>query len=353
LALLVIGGTAALASAGLAIAPLAVPLLLWATVLFFRRGQPVERRVVLTLAAAAIALTMLVEIVVAVGDISRMNTVFKFYLQVWEILSVICGAALAWLVADLARWVPGWRRAWIIGLALLVCGAALYPLVAAPAKVRDRWATEAPHTLNGMSYMPYATYADLGREVSLQEDYGAILWLQDHAQGSPVIVEANTPEYRWGSRFTVYTGLPGVLGWNWHQRQQRAVGGDQVVVERALDINDFYLTRSVDEAVAFLDRYDVTYVVVGQLEGIYFETVQPCLPSANGSEVQCNLAGWPMGMPNPDVPASDCALIDPSAPNSALSCPTHGLEKFPIMEQQGLLTAVYEDGGTTIYEVAQ
>ncbi len=204
-----------------------------------------------------------------------------------------------------------------------------------------------------MSYMPYPIYSDVGREFSLQEDYRAILWLQDHAQGSPVIVEANTPEYRWGSRFTIYTGLPGVLGWNWHQRQQRAVGGDQVVIDRALDINDFYLTRSADEAVAFLERYDVTYVIVGQLERAYFETVRPCMPSADGSEVMCSLSGWPMGMPNPDVPASDCTLIDPASPNSALACPTHGLEKFPIMEQQGLLTAVYEDGGTTVYEVAR
>jgi YYY domain-containing protein len=353
LVLLVIGGTATMASAGLAIAPLAVPLLVWVGILFLRRGQSIERRVVLTLAAAAIALTLLVEIVVAVGDISRMNTVFKFYLQVWEILSIVCGAALAWLVADLAAWAPGWRRVWLAGLALLVCGAALYPLVAAPAKVRDRWATEAPHTLNGMSYMPYPTYSDLGREVSLQEDYRAILWLQDHVQGSPVIVEANTPEYRWGSRFTIYTGLPGVLGWNWHQRQQRAVGGDQVVIERALAINDFYLTRSIDEAMDFLDRYDVTYVIVGQLERVYFETIRPCLPSADGLQVMCDLAGWPMGMPNPEVPASDCTLIDPGASNSALACPTHGLEKFPIMEQQGLLTAVFEDGGTTIYEVVQ
>ncbi len=102
--LLVISGIAAMASAGLAIAPLAVPLLLWAAILFLRRDQQTEHRVVLTLAAASIALTLLVEVVVAVGDISRMNTVFKFYLQVWEILSVLCGAALAWLMADLVRW---------------------------------------------------------------------------------------------------------------------------------------------------------------------------------------------------------------------------------------------------------
>jgi hypothetical protein len=201
--------------------------------------------------------------------------------------------------------------------------------------------------------MQFPTYADLGREVSLQEDYRAILWLQDHVQGSPVIVEANIPEYRWGSRFTIYTGLPGVLGWNWHQRQQRAVGGDQIVTERALAINDFYLTRSVEEAMGFLERYQVSYVIVGQIERIYFETIQPCLPSLDGQQVLCDLAGWPMGMPNPEVPAGDCAPIDPSASDSALACSTHGLEKFLLMEQQGLFSAVFQDGGTTIYEVVR
>jgi hypothetical protein len=256
-------------------------------------------------------------------------------------------------VADLPRWAAAWRRAWVALLVLLVWGAALYPLTAAPAKIRDRWAAEAPHTLDGMAFMPFPTYADLGREASLAEDFRAIRWMQDHVKGSPVIVEANTPEYRWGSRFTIYTGLPGVLGWNWHQRQQRAVGGDQVVTERALAIVDFYMTRSPEEARAFLERYDVSYVIVGQLERIYFERIRPCLPGADGSLVACDLAGWPMGMTQPLVSAAECTPLDASNPDSMLECPTYGLEKFPAMAAQGILEAVYQDGGTIIYEVVR
>jgi YYY domain-containing protein len=351
--LLVVGGIVAAVGGGLDIAPLALPLLLWLAILFLRPNEPTDRRIVLTLAAAAIALTILVELVVAVGDISRMNTVFKFYLQVWEMLAVVGGVALAWIVADLPRWSAGWRRAWVTLLVLLAWGAALYPLMAAPAKIRDRWATEAPHSLDGMGFMPFPTYADLGREVSLAEDYRAIRWMQDHVAGSPVIVEANTPEYRWGSRFTIYTGLPGVLGWNWHQRQQRAVGGDQVVTERALAIVDFYMTPSSEEARAFLDRYDVSYVIVGQLERTYFERIRPCLPGVDGSPVTCDLAGWPMGMTQPLVSAAECTPLDASNPESMLECPTYGLDKFPAMAAQGMLKAVYQDGGTTIYEVVR
>ena len=66
-----------------------------------------------------------------------------------------------------------------------------------------------------MKYMESATHWD-SVALDLGQDYAGILWMRENVQGSPVIVEANTPEYRWGSRYSIYTGLPGVVGWNWH-----------------------------------------------------------------------------------------------------------------------------------------
>ncbi len=101
--------------------------------------------------------------------------------------------------------------------------------------------------------------------MELSEDYNAIRWLQDNVQGSPVIVEANCTEYRWCTRMTIYTGLPGVVGWNWHQRQQRgAVSMD--VQQRVDEIGTFYTTPDVEWAREFLKKYLVKYIVVGQLE---------------------------------------------------------------------------------------
>ncbi len=82
----------------------------------------------------------------------------------------------------------------------------------------------------------------------------------------PTIVEANTPEYRWGNRYTIYTGLPGVVGWNWHQRQQRAINPPEWVTDRVEDINNFYSMPDLDFAKEFLNKYHIDYIVVGQLE---------------------------------------------------------------------------------------
>ena len=349
-----LAGTGLLVRRGYDVALLVIPLMVWCGILILRPGLPVEKRVVLSLTGIGVALTFLVEVVVLRGDISRMNTVFKFYLQVWEMFSIAAGAALAWILVDVHSWLPSWRRSWVLILSILVFSAAFYTLTATPAKIRDRFATDAPYTLDGIAFMPYVdNYYDLGKPLMLDEDYRAIQWVQDNIQGSPVIVEANIPEYRWGNRFTIYTGLPGVLGWNHHQRQQRVTGKPGMVEERASGILDFYLTRSVEDAWAFLERYDVQYVVLGRLEYIFYEEVQPCTPSADGASVTCDLRGWPWGMPNPDVPPSECEPLDPNSGETSLRCPTHGLEKFETMVASGILIEIYREGETTIYEVSR
>jgi uncharacterized membrane protein len=221
-------------------------------------------------------LTLAVEVVAVKGDIGRMNTVFKFYYQAWTLLSLSAAAGLVWLWPRLPGWNPGWRNAWQVVLTALVIGAALFSLTATRAKVTDRMVATAPHTLDGMLYMDYAKYtdgltqADI-REMDLSQDYRAIQWVQRNIPGSPVIVEANTPEYRhWGTRFTIYTGLPGVVGWSWHQRQQRTVTPDTWVYGRISDIQSFYETTDPAQARAFLKRYDVGYIIVGQLEHIWY-----------------------------------------------------------------------------------
>jgi YYY domain-containing protein len=246
---------------------LTLPVAALAAALLFRPGQPDAKRVVLFLTGSGLFLTVMVELVVLRGDITRMNTVFKFYLQAWTMLSLAAAASLVWLLpAARDHWRSGWRSAWQTFLIVLVFGAALFPLLGGTDKIRDRMTTEAPRTLDAMRFMAYSTYHDFGQPLDLSEDYRAILWLQENVQGSPVIVEAHASEYRWGSRFTIYTGLPGVVGWNWHQRQQRGVVSTTWVTDRVAQIAEFFETVDPSVTENFLKRFDVRYIIVGQYE---------------------------------------------------------------------------------------
>jgi uncharacterized membrane protein len=167
-------------------------------------------------------------------------------------------------------------------------------------KIRDRMSVRAPHTLDGMAYMQTATFNESGADMDLSKDYRAILWMQENIQGSPVIVEGHTTEYRWGNRFTINTGLPSVVGWNWHQRQQRALTPENWVTDRVQAIADFYSTFNRETTVEFLQKYNVSYIVVGVMEKVLY--------------------------------------------------PMDGLVKFDVWEGD-LWNAVYQDGDTVIYEV--
>jgi uncharacterized membrane protein len=291
------------------IAWLVLTLAAWAGVLLLRPDLPDTKRFVLFLVGTSLVLTLMVEVVVVRGDIGRMNTVFKFYLQAWALLAISAAAALGWILVAIDEWHPGWRVSWQVILTALVFGAALFPTLGGMAKIKDRMAEGAPHTLDGMAFMQYATYTDTWGTMDLSQDYRAIRWMQENVKGSPVIVEANLVNlYRWGSRFSIYTGLPGVVGWEWHQQQQRASLPGNWVSDRIAEIETFYTTTDMQIVQNFLRKYDVRYIILGQQErGLY--------SGENGEQLQ-------------------------------------GLAKFPAADGY-LWRSVYQDRDTIIYEVIE
>jgi uncharacterized membrane protein len=97
--------------------------------------------------------------------------------------------------------------------------------------------------------------------------------MQRNIEGSPVIAEAHsTNPYRSiANRVSMYTGLPAVVGWDWHQRQQRAVLPGSLVSNRIQDVNTIYNTQDMAQAEMLLNKYGVSYVFVGSLERNYYQ----------------------------------------------------------------------------------
>lgn len=260
---------------GVQIAWIVIPLLLLGLFLFInKKNQSAMRKFINFIALIGWSLTLMVELIVLKGDIGRMNTVFKFYLQAWTLIAISTGCFLFLLLKDIhQKWRNLPKQLWMLIFAVLFISVLMYPITATIDKVTDRMSNYVPLTLDGMDFMQSSVYPSNGVEMDLNQDYQAIKWMQMNVEASPVIVEANVPEYQWGNRFTIYTGLPGVVGWNWHQRQQRAILPSNWVTDRIDEIQKFYTTTNLEETASFIRKYQIKYIIVGQLEKINYPGV--------------------------------------------------------------------------------
>ncbi|MSQ23725.1 MAG: hypothetical protein EXR58_04105 [Chloroflexi bacterium] len=231
-------------------------------------GNPsIGTRFAFLLVATGLAVTAGVDLIVLSGA-GRMNTVFKFYLQAWFLFSIASAVGLTLLARRAWRspWLlRGPRAVWAIGLSATLAITLLYPLLATPSKVQQRF-TPLPPSLDGMAFMEVSRYTNHdGTDVLMKDDFPAINWMLDNIEGTPVIVEGLGDLYRWTSRVSIYTGLPTVRGWDFHQKQQR---GDfaAMVDTRTRDVETIYRSESPAEVQALLDKYRVEYVYVGGQE---------------------------------------------------------------------------------------
>ncbi|MDA1127626.1 MAG: DUF2298 domain-containing protein [Chloroflexi bacterium] len=225
----------------------------------------------LALLVMALFIGIGVDLVRVEGDIGRMNSFFKYYLEIWVLFSIV-SAYMLWQLGSsgFLRPRPGWRSgAWLVVLALLIGSSLIYTALGSRARVSDRF-TDGPSTLDGTAYMASAQHREQEQTIELKLDLEAIEWLQDNVQGSPVVLEAHLSQYRWGARIANYTGLPTVLGWPWHQTQQREAYSF-AIQERARDIREMYETTDVERALELLRGYRVRYVVLGDLERITYQ----------------------------------------------------------------------------------
>ena len=233
------------------------------------------------------------------GDYARMNTFFKFSMQVWLCLAI--GGALA--IQHLWRGLRGFvKGAWSLLLLCLLLGGSIFLVSGTYARIQDHqgW-INYQKPLQSANYTPTLDGFAFAR-AWYPGDAAAITWLNAHISGSPIILEAATPyDFTWGGRVSVYTGLPTVMGWLGHESEQRYQ--DQPV-DRMTDISIIYTTPDSGLALELLHHYNVRYIYVGDFERQAY------------------------------------------APQSSI-----GLDKFDRMTREGSLRLVYREGGVSIYEV--
>lgn len=212
----------------------------------------------------------------------RMNTVFKLLFEAWPLLALgswgIALGTLYRLKSHLGR--DGLQRLGILGLVTLFGIGLLYPLLGTPERLALRLPSTPNGSLDGYGWMINGQFPNsLGEPVLTSEDRLVIDWLRQNVKDNAVILEASIGPYRGnGSRFSSATGLPTVLGWDRHERQQRTrvlldpVGGrlesplGDAVDRRLLAVREIYQTTNLERKRALLAQYNVRYVIVGSVE---------------------------------------------------------------------------------------
>jgi YYY domain-containing protein len=175
---------------------------------------------------------------------TRMNTVFKFYFQAWQMWAIAGVFIMGVLFSELHR--VG-RALFVALVALLVFVGLIYPAYAF-ADISRR-APEEAFTLDGARWLSADTVA-------------AMAWLR-LAPVAP-LAEAIGGSYNASfARFAAHSGQQAIMGWPGHEGQWR---GGNVDFARISDIEALYSTADWNIAQTIIDRYGIRYVVISEVE---------------------------------------------------------------------------------------
>ena len=207
-----------------------------------------DRSLVLSLFSLSMFLILIPELFY-VGDVygNRMNTVFKLYYPAWILLS-ICGSYSAYY------WLAGYIRPQkflkyiytFIASIIILC-AFYYPPAATMTKLNE----------SNISGFKNSSVKPTDSEV-LALDYA-----KQNISLNQGILES-VGEWDSSGFISRNTGIPNLVNWPGHESQWR--NSDPAIYQRAADVETIYSTEDLAQAKSLLEKYDISFIYVGDLE---------------------------------------------------------------------------------------
>jgi len=190
--------------------------------------------------------------------IDRMNTVFKFYLAIW-FLYATAAASLSLYIFSSLNSLKGVFSRLFFGLMQVL--AICFILSCTAGSLLSMYMTvsyqriEGPRpTLDGLAYL----------KQNNSDEYNLVSWIRRNISGTAHLLEAQGDSYREFSRITMYTGLPILLGWEYHTKQR---GTSDIDIEKRKNaVTTIYSSDSADQAEQILNQYNIDLIVVGKVE---------------------------------------------------------------------------------------
>ncbi|HYP20875.1 MAG TPA: DUF2298 domain-containing protein, partial [Chloroflexia bacterium] len=269
---------------------LLLPLIIMAGYLIWQEPRRTERNMVLGVFLVAATIGLGIEIIYLHDNFgNRMNTLFKFYYQMWVLwalaaaygfwrtLQAAFGAnrlmtagrgydRVEWAVNDTPNGLRVLAGTWAAVFLLLVLSALPYAWFG--SQQRNMINKTAPIGLDGMETL----------RMRNPSDYEAVNWLNQNAGPRDVVLECCRNEYDWPGRISAFTGLATLVAWdNSHEAlwrsSQPALSSE--IGRRRQVVNAIYQGKDPDSSSELLtpqklldtlNTYSVDYVVVGAIE---------------------------------------------------------------------------------------
>jgi uncharacterized membrane protein len=175
----------------------------------------------------------------------RMNTIFKFYFQVWILFSL----AGAYAVSNIT-FARKSKTLYSVGAIVVVAVGLVYPGFSIFNKTNSFRNIE--WSLDGNQFFKLLYPEDMeGIQALTKLPYGTV-------------AEAIGGSYSNFGRVSRLSGYPTVLGWPGHELQWR--GGGEEIGSRESDIKQLYEAYDWESVEPILEQYDIDYVFVGSTE---------------------------------------------------------------------------------------
>ncbi|MGA7731185.1 MAG: DUF2298 domain-containing protein, partial [Chloroflexia bacterium] len=290
---------------------LLLPIIVISFGLVWLEPRRTERNIALVLVGVGALIGLAVEIVFLRDNFQmRMNTLFKFYFQIW-ILWALPAAYAMWRVlyaalGDRAEEAEARRMGYYtpastgklagmagssilaVFFAFLVLTGSLYAYYAAGA--RQGVGSGPVRGLDGSTYWQSISAGD----------YEVMKWLKANGRGNEIVLEGSAVEYDYAGRMSSFSGVPTLIGWDvsheslWRTNQPDATAQ---IGERRRAVNAIYQgqnlridpdtgavtvvdgTLTAETLLEVLQHYGVDYVTVGSIERGLRERIENRRPS--------------------------------------------------------------------------
>ncbi len=238
------------------------------------------------------------------GSYKRSNTMFKFTFAAFVLLSLIL-AYTFFRFLSIRKKKRSHMYAIFTGaiiLALLIAIPLHYPFVA----ISQRTGSIDLNNyigLDGTTSLKTRDSSLLAAGAGDLAPYAAAIdWLNANVTGTPVICEAYGNSYTDNCVVSAYTGLPTIIGWQthewlWHFQGVVNSKGElvsdpkkpdvwkDILTPRQTDVGSIYTGTDAQTVKAILTKYNVTYLIVGDLERTRFVNLHDTLLESLGTKV--------------------------------------------------------------------